>query len=226
MDLKPPDDKPSAPLAEMDSRAWPDSPTVLLLVDFINPLRFEGAEDIAQPALEAARMTTELKRQLTSEGVTTIYANDNYGQWRSDFHQLIDQCLSQQGVPAQMARLLHPAEADLMVLKPRHSGFYATPLEVLLQQLHTKRLVITGLATDICVQMTAMDARLRGYEVWVPGDCVACENPHWQEEALSYLRRVLQCDTTPARQALGHRAGTALAQAERPPAALPPPPRG
>lgn len=65
MDLKPPDDKPSAPLAECE---LPDSPTVLLLVDFINPLRFEGAEDIAAPALAAARMTTDLKRQLAAEG--------------------------------------------------------------------------------------------------------------------------------------------------------------
>lgn len=210
MDLNPPDDKPSAPLAECELR---DSPTVLLLVDFINPLRFEGAEDIAQAAVEAARMTTELKRQLMSQGAATIYANDNYGQWRSDFHQLVEHCLAQPGAPAEMARLLRPDERDLMVLKPRHSAFYATPLEVLLQQMHTRRLVITGLATDICVQMTAMDARLRGYEVWVPADCTASEQPRWQEESLSYLRRVLRCDTTTAADMLAQSTGTPLAQA-------------
>jgi nicotinamidase-related amidase len=195
MDLNAPDDKPTAPLAECD---LPQSRTVLLLVDFINPLRFEGAEDIAQPALQAARMTTELKRQLAGQGVTAIYANDNYGQWRSDFRQLTEHCRSLDGVPGDMARLLAPGPSDLAVLKPRHSAFYATPLEVLLQQMHTRRLVITGLATDICVQMTAMDARLRGYEVWVPSDCAASERPEWHQEALSYLARVLRCDTTPS----------------------------
>lgn len=195
MDLKPPDDKPSAPLAECE---LPDSPTVLLLVDFINPLRFEGAEDIAAPALAAARMTTDLKRQLAAEGAATVYANDNYGQWRSDFHQLWRDCAEMPGVPGEMARLLRPAADDLMVLKPRHSAFYATPLEVLLQQMHTRRLVIAGLATDICVQMTAMDARLRGYDVWVPADCTASEQTRWKEEALSYLARVLRCDTDPS----------------------------
>lgn len=194
MDLNPPDDKPSAPLAECELQ---DSPTVLLLVDFINPLRFEGAEDIAAPAREAARMTTELKRQLTAGGVATVYANDNYGQWRSDFRQLWRDCAGMPGVPGDMARLLQPAADDLMVLKPRHSAFYATPLEVLLQQMHTKKLVIAGLAADVCVQMTAMDARLRGYDVWVPADCTAAEQTRWKDEALSYLARVLRCDTDP-----------------------------
>lgn len=213
MDLNAPDDKPTAPLAECD---LPQSPTVLLLVDFINPLRFEGAEDIAQPALQAARMTTELKRQLTAQGATSIYANDNYGQWRSDFRQLTDHCRAVAGVPGEMARLLHPASADLAVLKPRHSAFYATPLEVLLQQMHTRRLVITGLAADICVQMTAMDARLRGYEVWVPSDCTASEQPQWHQEALSYLARVLRCDTTPFCAAAASPAGRAAGHTDCP----------
>lgn len=192
MDLNPPDDKPTAPLAECD---LPDSATVLLLVDFINPLRFEGAENIAPAAVAAARMTTELKRGLAAQGVPAIYANDNYGQWRSDFHELWRDCAQTPGAPGDMARLLQPADDDLVVLKPRHSAFYATPLEVLLQRMHARRLVITGLAADICVQMTAMDARLRGYDVWVPADCTAAEQAPWKEAALSYLQRVLRCDT-------------------------------
>lgn len=209
MDLNPPADKPTAPLAACE---LPESPTVLLLVDFINPLQFEGGEDIAQPALQAARMTTDLKRQLASQGALCIYANDNYGRWRSEFRQLVSDCTSQGGVPAAMARLLAPCEADLAVLKPRHSAFYATPLDVLLQQMHTRRLVITGLAADICVQMTAMDARLRGYEVWAPRDCTASEQPCWKEAALSYLERVLRCDTRPSTAAAQPPPGTPLAR--------------
>lgn len=39
---------------------------VLLLVDFINPLRFEGAEAIASQAVEAACATAEFKRDCTA----------------------------------------------------------------------------------------------------------------------------------------------------------------
>lgn len=209
MDLNPPADKPTAPLAECD---LPQSPTVLLLVDFINPLRFEGAQDIAQPALQAARMTIELKRQLGARGVTTVYANDNYGQWRSEFHALVQECQALDGEAGEMARLLSPRDADLAVLKPRHSAFYATPLEVLLQQMGTHRLVIAGLAADICVQITAMDARLRGYDVWVPADCIAAERPQWKEEAVSYLERVLRCDSRPSTAFDAVLAGTPVAQ--------------
>ena len=54
------------------------------------------------------------------------------------------------GVPARMAELLRPAQTDLTILKPRHPAFYGSPLELLLQRMQAKRLIITGLATDIC----------------------------------------------------------------------------
>ena len=57
---------------------------------------------------------------------------------------------------------------DLTVLKPCHSAFHATPLELLLARMHAKTLIIAGLAADICVQFTAMDAYVRGFELFVP----------------------------------------------------------
>ena len=62
-----------------------------------------------------------------------------------------------------MARLLYPQAEDLTILKPRHSAFFASPLELLLKEMQTRELVICGLATDMCVQLTAMDAFLREY---------------------------------------------------------------
>jgi len=58
------------------------SRTTLLLVDFI-PLRFDGGERLARPALRAARAAAALKQQLRRRGVQTVYANDNYGIWHS-----------------------------------------------------------------------------------------------------------------------------------------------
>jgi nicotinamidase-related amidase len=185
----------------MASPRLPCSDRVLLLVDFINPLNFPGAEKLAAPAVEAARATASLKERLAGEGVVTIYANDNYGVWQSDFHSLVSTCLGMEGPPGEIARLLYPQAEDITILKPRHSAFYASPLELLLTEMEAKELVICGLATDMCVQLTAAEAFLREYPCWVPADCNAAETGDAKEAALAYMAGVLKCDVRPSTQA-------------------------
>lgn len=174
------------------------SKTVLLLVDFINPLRFDGAEAIAPFAVEAARQTARLRRRLSAEGVRSIYANDNYGEWTSDFKALVKHCKALRGPAGQMTRAMLPKADDFALLKPRHSAFYATPLDILLGQLKCKRLIVTGVAADSCVLFSAMDAYLRGYAVSVPEDCVAAESADARDKALEQMARVLKADVRPS----------------------------
>ena len=174
------------------------SRSVLLLVDFINPLRFDSAQDIAPAALVAAKATAALKQMLASLGVPAIYANDNWGVWRSDFRELLADCRQQGGVPGEMARLLAPAEDDLTVLKPRHSAFHATPLALLLEQMQVEEIVLAGLAADICVQFTAMDAYVRGFRLHVPADCTAAESLERKQRALDWMDCVLRADIAPS----------------------------
>jgi len=164
------------------------------LVDFITALDFPGAERLARPALEAARATAALKERLRADGVVAIYANDNYGVWQSDFHSQVSACLGMDNEAAEIARLLYPQASDLTILKPRHSAFYASPLELLLAEMDTQELVICGLATDMCVQLTAADAFLREYRVWVPADCTAAQDETSRSAALAYMASVLKCD--------------------------------
>jgi nicotinamidase-related amidase len=173
----------------------PRTERVLLLVDFINPLDFPGGEHLAPHAVEAARATAALKQRLTGEGAVAIFANDNYGVWQSDFHSMVSTCLGMPGPAGEIARLLYPQAQDLTILKPRHSAFYASPLELLLTEMQAQELVICGLATDICVQMTAMDAFLREYRIWVPADCTAAESQEAKAASLAYMASVLKCDT-------------------------------
>lgn len=176
----------------------PPRDRVLLLVDFINPLDFPGGEYLAPQAIEAARATAALKERLTAAGVITIFANDNYGIWQSDFHTMVATCLGMQGPAGEIARLLYPGPEDLTILKPRHSAFFASPLDLLLKEMQVRELVICGLATDICVQMTAMDAFLREYRTWVPADCTAAESAELKAASLDYMAKVLKCDTAPS----------------------------
>jgi len=174
------------------------SPTVLLLVDFVNPLDFEGADDLSASAVEAARAVAALRRRFGRDGFQTVYANDNYGIWRADFKEIWTRCRRRKGPSSEMALLLRPGPQDFTILKPRHSAFYSTPLGLLLTQLKCRRLVVTGLAADNCVLFTAMDAYLRGYALWIPADCVAAESEEAKSQALDQMRRVLKADVRPA----------------------------
>jgi nicotinamidase-related amidase len=173
----------------------PLSPTVLLLVDFINPLQFDGADALSPAALRAAQAAAALKQRIGRRGVQTVYVNDNFGQWQSDFKALVADCRRRRGAPARLARTLAPAPSDLTVLKPRHSAFHATPLQLLLTQMEAKQLIITGLATDLCVMFSAMDAFARGYRLWIPQDCTAAESEPAKRAALDWMAFALKAQT-------------------------------
>lgn len=188
----------------------PRSEHVLVLIDFINPLDFPGADRLAPGALRAARATLRLRDRLDRENVAVVYANDNYGVWQSDFHSLVAQCIGRDDTSGEIARLLAPRATDLTLLKPRHSAFYGSPLELLLREMQAREVILCGLATDMCVQMTAADAFLREFAVWVPSDCTAAESAEAKAAALKYMRTILKCDvrvSTAIRRARGSKAG-------------------
>lgn len=185
-------------MSKIRTDALQASKSVLLLVDFVNPLSFDGAAELAPWALQAARRTAALRRRLAADGVRCVYANDNYGQWTSDFNALWRRCLALPGTAGKIAKLMAPMRDDFVVLKPRHSAFYATPLHLLLDQLRCKRLIVTGMAADSCVLFSAMDAYLRGYSVWVPADCVAAESAEARDSALQQMARTLKADIRPS----------------------------
>jgi len=176
----------------------PRSTQALLLVDFINPLDFPGAEDLAPTALKAAGAALSLARRARAAGVPVIYANDNFGLWRSNFGAIVEALRKRGGVSGEIAAMLRPGQGDLTLLKPMHSAFFGSPLELLLEKMGVRSLVLTGLATDICIQLTAADAYLRGYKVKVPPECTAAESESKRHAALIYMRDILKCDVRSA----------------------------
>lgn len=184
-------------------------PYALLLVDVINDLEFDGAGKVRPKALAMARRLAALKRRASRAGVPCIYVNDNFGQWRSDFRTLVDRCLHGGVRGEPIARLLAPDEDDFFVLKPLHSGFYTTSLDLLLRELGSTKLVIGGLATEGCVLFTASDAYIRGFEIFVPRDGCASESPARHRAALDIMRKMLKADTRAcAKLRFGRHAGS------------------
>ena len=97
-----------------------------------------------------------------------------------------------------MVKKLLPAREDYFVLKPKHSGFYSTTLDILLRHLGSTTLILTGIAADNCVLFTANDAYMRDYSLVVPSDCVVSIRDADRRAALDQMARVLKADTRPS----------------------------
>jgi nicotinamidase-related amidase len=175
------------------------SSTVLILVDVINDFDFPRGRDLLRYAAPAARRIVALKKRLRARGIPAIYVNDNFGRWQSDFKKQVEKCVSDECLGAPVARLLIPGENDYFVLKPKHSAFFSTSLDVLLDYLGAKKLILTGFAGDICVLFTANDAYMRDYELIVPSDCVASETASANRNACQQMKRFLRADVRPSR---------------------------
>jgi nicotinamidase-related amidase len=177
----------------------PDKSNVaLLLIDVINDLEFTGGEDLLRHALPMSKSLAELKRRAKAAGVPVIYVNDNFGKWQSDFNKILEHCLKDDVRGRPVAEALRPGEDDYFVLKPKHSGFFSTTLDILLDYLGARTLVLTGLTGDICVLFTAHDAYMRDFNLVVPSDCVASEDPADNEYTLRKLADLMDADTRPS----------------------------
>lgn len=176
----------------------PDRGSVaLLLIDVINDLEFAGGDALREHFLPAARRIATLKVRARMHGIPVIYANDNFGRWRSDFKRIVHNSLDDGIRGREIVELLQPDEDDYFILKPKHSAFFQTNLEILLRYLGTTTLILTGVAGDRCVLFTANDAYMRDFKIFVPADCIASEDPEQNCAVIELMGRVLKADTRP-----------------------------
>lgn len=166
----------------------PMSQPALLIIDMINTFEFEGGASLARGAEDAARRIAGLRRRWQEAGAPVIFVNDNFMRWQADFRELVAVCAHDGMRGAAVARTLQPGPDDYFVLKPKHSAFLSTPLDVLLAKLGVKQLVLTGVAADSCILATSQDAHMREFQVRVPRDCVAAITQARKERALAVMR--------------------------------------
>jgi nicotinamidase-related amidase len=177
----------------------PDKASVaLLLIDVINDLEFPEGDQLLRHALPMARQIAALKTRAHQGGIPAIYVNDNFGRWRSDFSAQVDHCLRDGVRGRPIVELLRPEKDDYFVLKPKHSGFFSTSLDILLEYLGTKTVILTGLAANICVLFTANDAYMRDFNLIVPRDCVASNTEEENAYALGQMNKILKADIRPS----------------------------
>jgi nicotinamidase-related amidase len=174
------------------------SPVALLLVDVINDLEFDGADELAVNAVPMAHRIADLKCRAKLAGIPAIYANDNFGRWQSDFKKVVEHCLEDGVRGEEVARILEPDDDDYFVLKPKHSAFFATTLDVLLEYLGARTLILAGIAGNNCILFSANDAYMRDFQLFVPSDCVVSNTEDENRHALEQMQKVLKADITPS----------------------------
>lgn len=173
-------------------------PVALLIIDVLTTFQFPDGDAILKGALAMRDPLVKLKARARKACIPTLYVNDNFGDWRSEKEVLMGRCLEAKGT--EFVRPLLPDSEDYFVLKPMHSAFYMTPLEVLLRHLEVEVLILTGLTSSSCITVTAHDANMRGFDIYVPRDCSCARNPAEHSQALDMLESMagvnLQLSTT------------------------------
>ena len=184
---------------DLHGNAPDDSRVALLLIDVINDFEFEGGEALLELAMPVAEQIASLKEHARQLGIPVVYVNDNFGKWRSDLNQIVCHCLNDGVRGERFVRLLQPDDQDYFVLKPKHSGFYCTSLELLLEHVGARHLILAGIAGNNCVLATANDAYMRDFDLLVPCDCSVSRTRADNEHALMQMEKVLKADTRPWR---------------------------
>jgi nicotinamidase-related amidase len=82
---------------------------------------------------------------------------------------------------------LRPLPGEPVIDKPGKGAFYATDLQLVLQGLGVRQLIVTGVTTEVCVHTTVREANDRGYDCLVPEDCVGSYFPEFQRAALAMI---------------------------------------
>ena len=172
--------------------------TALLIVDFVSDFDFEDGELLFRRSREAVKNVSILKKKIKRINAPVIYVNDELGNGRTALEDDLSKLEGRSAKAAEIMSSIRPEDDDHWIVKPQRSGFYGTPLGNLLLSLGVSSVIVAGVTTDICVLFTAHDAYMRGYAVSVPSDCRAALEDSHHKDALRFLERVADIDSSPS----------------------------
>ncbi len=86
------------------------SPIVLLFVDVINDLDFDGGKNLYQEFAAVAERLRDFKERCGRAGLPVVYVNDNFGKWKSDFQAVVKHCCRDDARGGRLSSMLCPGE--------------------------------------------------------------------------------------------------------------------
>ncbi|MET8642334.1 isochorismatase family cysteine hydrolase [Streptomyces sp. NPDC004675] len=172
--------------------------SALVVIDMINTYDHQDAELLVPSAERVVPVLADLIGRARAARTPVIYANDNFGLWRSHHGERVEAALARPH--ADLIEPIKPDDDSLFVVKARHSIFYETPMSYLLWQLGVGHVVLCGQVTEQCVLYSALDAHIRHLDVTVPRDAVACIHLHLEDAALEMMERNMGARIVRARE--------------------------
>ena len=159
-----------------------------MLRGFLEPGHSLYGGDACRAIVPGLRAYLERER---SEGSLLVFLADSHDTDDLEFRMFPPHCVRGTEETEVIPELADLADASIVVPKRRYSGFYDTPLDVILSDRDVTEVAVTGVMTDICVLHTTADLRNRDYDTTVVTDCVASFDPAAHAFALEHMRRVL-----------------------------------
>jgi ureidoacrylate peracid hydrolase len=89
-----------------------------------------------------------------------------------------------------------PEPGESVVPKHRYSGFVGTDLDLILRSTGRRVLIMTGIATNGCVEATARDGFMHDYYIVLVDDCCSCYSRELHEATLQNIRDAYGIVTT------------------------------
>ena len=104
--------------------------TALIVIDMLNTYEHEDGEPLKASARRAVPAIASLLEKAREQEALIVYVNDNHGDWSAGHSELIEQTRDAAG-PELVDDIAPPNDVPFL-LKARHSIFYETPIEYLL----------------------------------------------------------------------------------------------
>ena len=158
---------------DLHGNAPDKSPVALILIDVINDLEFPEGDQLLHFAVPMADRIAELKRTCEASRRSRDLRERQLRPLAVGLQRTGRTLPARRGARPPDRRKLLPGDDDYFVLKPKHSGFFSTTLDLLLDTFRFTTVILTGIAANICVLFTANDAYMRDYRLYVPRDCVS-----------------------------------------------------
>lgn len=163
----------------------------LIIIDMLNDFVIKGAPLEVPGAIGIVSNIAKRINMAQKSGISVIYACDRHKKNDSEFRVWPPHAV-EETKGAEVVDGLKPKEGDLIIYKTTYSSFFGTDLERCLKKNKIKKLVLTGVCTEICVLYTAVDAYMRGYQIEAPEDCVAGLTKEDHRFALRQMKEVLK----------------------------------
>jgi len=179
--------------------------TALLVIDMQNAWLAPGAPFEIPPARALIPRINRIAKALRSKQGRVVWIQHTAGTagepgyWPLYFENFISQDKRAGAIaalkPDSPMHQLHPElavdETDWVLPKYRFSAFLRTPhdLEVMLTARDIDTLIVTGTATNVCVESTVRDAMMLDFRVFMPHDASAALD---RDAHLAGVRNVMQ----------------------------------